>query len=245
MATTSATGGVWTVRVAGAGVATVTVVAVAASFVGGFFQQRKTLADAPSGAITRLVVDVGTGAVTIGTAQAGQGVQVSRTLEWGFVQPTSDVRLDGTTLRVSGRCPAAIPLGGPCSVDVAVTIPADLPVQITTTSGDVAVTALNGPVSVITTGGAVSATDLRGADVELRSTVGDIAASFATPPSILRVDATTGDVRLTLPGAGATYRVEGVSTVGRRSVTVPRDDGSAHQIEVNTTIGDVTVATAP
>ena len=56
----------------------------------------------------------------------------------------------------------------------------------------------------------------------------------------MEVKSTAGSITLTVPG-GEKYNVSVDTTIGSQDVTVDKDSSSSHRIDVETTVGAVTV----
>lgn len=208
---------------------------------GGRDGQVEVVRDSYSG-VSRLVVANDAGDVRISAGPDGSA-QAERALRWtGDARPEVVEEVMGDTLRITARCPDR--LGGEqCSVDVTVTLPAAGGVDTVIGAGDVTVDGLAGSQKLATAAGDVTGTGLRAAQVEARSSAGDVTLTFAEAPSQVTAQGVAGDVQVRLP-AGQVYDVEAGSTVGHVTVTVPRDGDGQRRISARTVTGDVRVVEA-
>jgi hypothetical protein len=149
-------------------------------------------------AFDRVVVDLDSGSVTV-TGDGVGDVVVAARLTWvGEDCPAFDARVRDGTLYVEGRCDS--PNLGFCGVDVSFAVPPDLPVEVTTGSGDVRLQAV-GAVGAETGSGDVEIEGAAGAvDVETGS--GDVSVSevdgqadVVSGSGNLRLDDVAGAVR--------------------------------------------------
>ena len=128
----------------------------------------------------------------------------------------------------------------PCSVNIRAFVPAAVPMQIHTGSGDVHVEGALDLLHVRAGSGDVYGLDVSGMDLEVRTGSGDIDLRVFEPTERVAVRAGSGDVSLALPAGG--YRMTVETGSGDRSVRgIDADDGAAASLEVNTGSGDVTI----
>lgn len=175
-------------------------------------------------------------------------------------------QVDGSTLRLPD-------CGRNCSVRYTVTLPEPVPVtgelisgrldvdgmrnvDVTGTSGQLAVHRVGGPVRVRSTSGRIELSGIGGA-VDVRSTsgqvtgegiaAGEVVAELRTgqveleltAPRNVRVDTGTGSIDLRVP-PGA-YRVEARAGTGSRRIDVPQDPMSDRELELSTGTGSIRV----
>lgn len=170
-------------------------------------------------------VEVGTGdAVTVERAVRGVA---------GHVEAAEVV--EGGALRISAACETLLP----CAVDLVVTVPADVAVEVRVGEGDVRVRGLAGDLDVEVGDGDVVARDLRAARVRVQAGWGGAELSFAERPEDVAVSLGVGDVRVELPAGSYDLDAHGfgpadVSGVGR--------DASGPRVYARTTSGRVAVA---
>ena len=140
------------------------------------------------------------------------------------------------------------------AVDFRVAVPADCPVSVACTSGDVTADGLVGRLAIVCTSGDVAVSALTGGNVALSTTSGDIQASDIDAD--LSVAATSGDVEVSgVTGRAVLEAVSGdvsVEALGSEaSVTTVGGDvslrlvGECPTAEVSTTSGDVQVTVLP
>ncbi|MER5731447.1 hypothetical protein ABT084_24465 [Streptomyces sp. NPDC002138] len=172
-------------------------------------------------AVTALEIDAGEAAVTV-TPRADQRVEYRAVVRWSLRRPEIEESRLGDTLRLTPRCPGtggALGAGLGCTVDLAVSVPAGIPVKVTGTSGKIEISGLGGAVDVATDSGRLRLTALRGplrAEVasgsleataltspsaDLRAESGSAVAAFLTPPDRITARSASGKVAVTVPVA--------------------------------------------
>jgi hypothetical protein len=205
----------------------------------------------------RLTVDVGSGDVTIGHTD-GDRVEVTRTVHSrGSAEPqlTETSTADGVEL--SAECNGWF-FGG-CSVSYDVRVPDGFTLDLQTSSGrvvatdlevdsaslrassgDLHVTSLRGPVVLETSSGAVTGERLEATTLNASTSSGDVDLDFATAPSMVDVDASSGEVTVALPADGR-YQVRTDASSGEETVSIPNDPAASSSVQVETSSGNVTV----
>lgn len=186
---------------------------------------------------TALVVDAQAARVTV---EAGDGpATVTEVHRYGDQPPTTTHQVDGTTLRLT-QTGCAEDVTDRCRVEYKVRVPAATTTEITAAAGGVTLVDLAGDVTVTTQAGAVEGSGLAGDRIVVATKAGATSLVFAEAPALVRATTELGAVELKLPG-GQSYAVDVGQTVGGSKVSVPRDDASAHRIEVRTTLGAVNI----
>ncbi|MEY4544146.1 MAG: hypothetical protein RL685_341 [Pseudomonadota bacterium] len=128
----------------------------------------------------------------------------------------------------------------PCAVSIAAIVPAAIPFEIRTGSGDVRIEGALEQLLVDVGSGDVEGIDLAGRDLRVKSGSGDIDLSVFDPTEVVSVRAGSGDVSLAVPSGS--YRLSVDTGSGDRSVKGIIDDASAGaSIAVDTGSGDVRV----
>jgi hypothetical protein len=216
--------------------------------------------------ITEIRLDGGSGDVRV-TGTDGTDTHLTRTVHHsGDHIPGVSYRVDGGVLVLTLRCGSLcgvdfaveaphgvtvtgrtdsgdVTLDGVSTVDVSTgsggvsvrDVPGDVTVR--TGSGDVVLAGLGGTVDVGVSSGSVKGTDL-GGRTTVNSSSGDITLRL-TQARDVQVDASSGDVRLTVPAGG--YRVKASAGSGDTTLNVTDDPAAAHLIDVHTHSGDITV----
>jgi len=167
-------------------------------------------------------------------------VQVVERLRYGTKRPQVEETAgpDGLTLR--GSCPW---YNSNCSVDVAVTVPANLIVDAHSSAGDISVSGVTGQLTLNSSAGNVRATGIRSDQVRAESSAGDVELSFDEAPSDVYARSSAGDVTVRLPPEAGGYRVDASTSAGERDVDVPVDPASPRRISARSSAGDVDVRT--
>lgn len=149
------------------------------------YQRELTLA-ASSG---RLQVDL-PGRVTVEPGP-GSDVHVVERVRYGTFRPrfTEEVTAEGLSVRA--ECAWVMPN---CAVDAVITVPADLPVDATSSGGDITVSGLTGPVRLDSSGGGIEASGLTGPVVASSSGGGVTVTGLYGP---VELDSSGGGVRAT------------------------------------------------
>ncbi|MFI5979581.1 hypothetical protein ACIBEA_01765 [Streptomyces sp. NPDC051555] len=189
--------------------------------------------------VTALEIDAGAASVTV-SPRADQQVAYRADLLWSFGRPEIEESWLGGTLRLTPRCPGGdglVRAGSGCTVDLGVSVPADIPVRVTGDSGKVDISGLGGAVDVETGSGALRLTALRGPlravvhsgslegsaltspEADIRAGTGSAVARFLTPPVRLTARSDSGAVQVTVP-VGTRFQV--ASRVGSGSLEVAR-----------------------
>jgi len=117
------------------------------------------------------------------------------------------------------------------------------PAQLHSSGGDITASGLAGSARLDSSGGGVRATGLRNAQVEARSSGGDVVLAFDTAPDRVVAESSGGGVRIGLPRVEGGYRVNADSSGGGTHTDVPTDPQSQRQIEAHSSGGDVRLET--
>ncbi|MFD7262737.1 hypothetical protein [Streptomyces sp. NPDC059874] len=210
-------------------------------------QQSRVLQGGSDGRrVSALEIVSGDAHVTVaprGDQQVGYRAEVS----WSLKAPTIEESWLGDTLRLTSHCPGEgfwIGTGAGCSVQLGITVPADIPVKVTAGSGRVSLSSLGGTVDAEIDSGRLDITGLRGAlrakvgsgrlhgadltspQADIRVGSGRAVASFTAPPDQVTGKVDSGRLALTVPVA-TTFRVTCEVGVGRCEVPDPLREGSS------------------
>jgi hypothetical protein len=127
-----------------------------------------------------------------------------------------------------------------CNVDIDAVVPAGVPIEIHTGSGDIELGAMLGTIQVRTGSGDIEGWDLAGADLDAQTGSGDVSLEVGVPAERIRVQSGAGDVSLGVP-AGS-YRLSVETGSGDRHISDVANDASAPgTVDVFTGSGDVLV----
>lgn len=158
----------------------------------------------------------------------------------GLLDTRFDVQHVGEAVRLDASCRPFLNPG--CGVDVTITVPKDLDVDVLTGSGDIDVSALGGVVLLRSGSGDVEADALRTPDLTVRTGSGDVDTSFATQPSAVKISTDAGDVEVGLPDGSVRYTVDARSDAGKvENAFGATDDPDARLVRVRSGSGDVEV----
>jgi hypothetical protein len=128
----------------------------------------------------------------------------------------------------------------PCGVNLFAIVPAPVPMQIHTGSGDVRVEGALDLLHVEAGSGDVAGFDVAGLDLAVQTGSGDIDLRVLEPAERVWLRAGSGDVQLAVPAGG--YRLAIDTGSGDRSVQgIASDDAASASIDVDTGSGDVRI----
>jgi hypothetical protein len=163
------------------------------------------------------------------------------------ISVTEETRGAATTKEVSGanavltaRCPSGVNFGDSCRVVYTVTMPAKVALDIQGAAGDIVLTGPLVKATVNTAAARIAGTGLGAGTFQATTNAGQIDLAFAAAPTSVDVKSTAGAVTLTVPG-GEKYNVSVDTTIGGQQVGVDKDSSSSHRLNVETTVGSVTI----
>lgn len=200
---------------------------------------------------TRTVTDqvaVTGGQVTIGAGSAdvqvveGSGEQVVATarVEHGLVPASYELRRTDAGIVIDSGCRPVLSPG--CSVAVTVQVPADLPVEVRSTSGDVDVRGLADRVVTVRTGsGDVEGSGLAVTELSVLTRSGDIEADFSQQPFAFKAQTESGDVDAEIPAGTIRYQAKIESRSGEVESDVTDDPQGDGFMVVESDSGDIEV----
>ncbi|RCH66022.1 hypothetical protein DT019_24695 [Streptomyces sp. SDr-06] len=162
---------------------------------------------------------------------------------------------EGTTYRVENGVLVLEGCGKNCSVDYTVDVPAGIPVtgsstegtlslssvgevKVSTKDGDVRVSGATGPVDIGTTNGSISGNGLKGTGVTARTSNGSISL---TPDTVQDVTAQTSNGSISVTAPSAPYHVSARTSRGATKLGIPDAPTAAHQLNLTTSNGDITL----
>ncbi|QES57315.1 hypothetical protein DEJ51_26635 [Streptomyces venezuelae] len=207
--------------------------------------------------VTALEIVGGDADVTV-TPRADHEVGYRATADGSFKAPTIEQSRLGDTLRLTPHCPGEgfwRAVGSGCSVRLAVTVPVDVPVKVTTRSGRIALSGLGGTVDTEADSGRIEIVGLRGtlrakvgsgylhatglasARAEIRVGSGRAVATFLTPPEEVTARVGSGRLALTVPEA-TRFQVRCQAGAGRCEVPdALRDATSPRSLDIEAGVG--------
>ena len=208
------------------------------------------------GEIRHVVLDVA-GDVRISGVDAAE-TTVERRLRWSLNRPRVTESVEGDTLVISSRCGFSFAIG--CRSDFLIRVPRQAGIDadssaddvlvtglagdvvVGSSAGDVEVRDLDGRLTLKSSAGEVRGTDLRSAEVDAKSSAGDVHLQFAKAPLSVDADSSAGDVRILLPNGVETYRINADSSAGDVFTDVRTDPRSTRTLKLRSSAGDVNVA---
>ena len=203
----------------------------------------------------RLVVDVGSGAASVGRG-TGSRVEVTRTVRGdGQLELAETSGPDGVSL--SASCDGAF-IGG-CEVHYDIRVPDGFTLDLQAdsgsvaalgtvvdsatlrvTSGDIHVADVTGPLVLEAESGEITGDRLTSDTVSASAMSGDVVLDLASAPRTLDAEVASGELTLALPASGR-YRLDVDAGSGEEQVSVPADPGASSTVRVRSSSGDVTV----
>ncbi|GAA1146810.1 DUF4097 family beta strand repeat-containing protein [Ornithinicoccus hortensis] len=226
------------IRIAGVLVAILIVLGLAGPGVAQLIRHTEVTEHPLAADLDRLTVHADVGEIRIRAMAPGEEPGAVATSRSSFTDPTVTVAQNGgaTTLRSDCRGPGWI---DPCEVEWDVLVPAGADVDLRTSVGQLRVVGVSGVVRAQTNVGDVILTDSGSPDVDVRSSVGEIFVTSLVAPDSVQGRTSTGDVRLTLPGDGAAYRVDTDTSIGETHNRVGDERGASKVITLSTSVGDI------
>ena len=255
-------GEVWlpVVRV-GAVVLTVVVIGIGTlAVVSTFFQRVRTETRTFAGTVAAVRVTEDLGDVKVRVAEPGEQVQAMARITESFDNGVWSAELTGRTLVVDGSCRQRGISLFDCQVDLTLVVPAGIPVEIEsntgdlsvdggfsavdarTNTGDIVVRRATGPVQLRTNTGDVRSLATSATALTARTTTGDVRLVFDVAPRTVTTQTNTGDVKVLVPDDGGAYSVVTETDTGDETVDVGNIPSAANKISAKTNTGDVTVA---
>ena len=182
--------------------------------------------------IDSLTIDLGSGDVQI------QGGDVSSVTVTARIEGASNHlghALTGGRLTLVDDCHE-----NHCSVDIDAVVPAGVPIEVHSGSGDLELEAMLGTIRVRTGSGDILGWDLAGADLDAQSGSGDVKLEVGVTAERIHVQTGAGDVSLGVPTGS--YRLSVETSSGDRHISdVANDSGASGSIDVFTGSGGVAV----
>jgi Putative adhesin len=171
------------------------------------------------------------------------------TLRWR-VTPTQTV-LEGPNCYWVGNCSATLALAVPpaqalnlstSSGNLTVShLSGDL--KLSDDSGDIVVTRSSGALALNDSSGDVTGTQLSGTSARVSNDSGDVDLSFVRAPDDVRVNASSGNVTVSVP-ANVSYAVSADTSSGTADIGVPTSSSSHHMITIRADSGNISVVPA-
>jgi hypothetical protein len=191
-----------------------------------------------TGSLARVELNVHSGSAEI-TAAGGSAVEVRRTDRFAFDRPSHEQRsIRAGVLRISSRCPRMAV--GSCASDYRIAVPENVPVVVSSSGGDVRISAFRGSADVQTGAGNVVVDGFCGFALSIKTGSGNARATATCSPQSLNLRSSSGSVDATVPAGG--YRVEADSNNGHTDVSgIQRNPGAPYEIQALSDSGDVTV----
>jgi Putative adhesin len=189
------------------------------------------------GTVTAVELDLG--AADVELVGGTRTVEVRRTDEYAFGRrPVAQRELVGNVLRLRSRCPDTVI--GACRSSYRIAVPDNVPLRVSTSTGDVTMDGVSTSARIGTGAGAITVEAFCGFSLSAASSTGDVSAAADCSPDRLELRSASGDVRAEVP-AGR-YQVEAVTDTGTQRVSgITRAENAAFRVEAVSATGDVTV----
>jgi Toastrack DUF4097 len=187
-------------------------------------------------AVTTLRFNADAASVDLTAQEGTQAISVTEQTRGA----TTTKEVTGASAVLTSRCPDGINFGDSCRVDYKVNIPPRVAVDIEGAAGDIMLTGPIVKATVKTTAARISGSGLGAGTFQATTTAGEVQLAFAVAPTSVEVKSTAGAITLTVPGAEK-YNVSVDTTIGAQNVSVDKDSSSSHRINLETTVGAVTV----
>lgn len=241
----SGRGNVLVVRMLGLGLALLLIAAGAMAVMVQFFRQTTDVSTAMVGTVQEVIARTEIGDVFVHQGGPGQPLVVRRVLHWSFDRPDAAITRSGTTVNVVATCRRGQASFGDCSVDLDITLPPGAAIRINTGTGDIGADGVTGTIEATTRTGDIALHDLRSGTVTADTGTGDVTLALLTPPQSVRARTSAGDLRVIVPPDGTAYRISARTAVGDRRIKLPSDPNGTRTIDASTSLGDLTLITAP
>jgi len=202
------------------------------------YERTTTVAD-PGLAVLEVDIDAG----TVDVIRGGDEVEIVREVAGSWRPPEAASDRVGDRLRLTGSCRPSF-LQTECYTNYTVTVPDDVELVLSSSTGEILVDGGTGDVTATTSAGRIDLTGMEADVVRASSSVGEVALAFAEPPTSVDASTSTGRVEVVVPDDATRYAVDATSSVGDASVAVPRDPESPRRITARTSVGEVVVRTA-
>jgi hypothetical protein len=127
-----------------------------------------------------------------------------------------------------------------CGVDIATTVPFDVPIVLRTGSGDIYLEGMQAGIVLGSGSGDIAGNRLLGVDFSARTGSGDVDLEIDAAAERVFVETDSGDIALTVPGGS--YRLSVTTGAGDEHVSgVGNDPNAASSLEVRADSGDVSI----
>lgn len=210
-----------------------------------------------AGGIAAIEVDTDSGSIEVVGDPDATEITVEAEVSHGLRRTGYSLERRGDTIVASGDCNILVSFW--CRVDMTITIPADIAVDIDSSNGFIDVTDVDGPVvmntsngtidmiglggnvTVSSSNGAIRGHGLAGDTVRADTSNGAIELTFAKAPLTVSADTSNGSVKITVPDDDTAYAVETDTSNGSTDTTVRTDPTSDHTITADTSNGSISI----
>ncbi|MEU4288460.1 DUF4097 family beta strand repeat-containing protein [Kribbella sp. NPDC026596] len=191
--------------------------------------------------------------------RAGDGpdVQVERQFERNVFGSDPKEKYDNGKLELRDSGCGFLSFG--CKTSYILTVPKDVKLTLSSSSGDITVSGLSGGADLTSSSGSIEVHDV-GGSLRLESSSGDLEAQgltattvttesssgsvdldFAVAPQSVDSKASSGDVSIRIPSGAEAYKVDTDTSSGDESANVKIDPNATRTLKAKTSSGDVTI----
>ena len=206
-------------------------------------EERVEVARVPAAGIRSVDIDTDDGSIEV-VATTEPRIRIRARISEGLGPTTYRHEVDGSTLRIRGRC-SAVNIGPWCRVSLRIEVPPGLAVSAATDAGRIRVDGLAGVLRLRSDAGPVRGVHLRSATVDARSDAGSVRLQFDRPPASASARSDAGNVEVVVPPDGTAYLVDVRSDAGSTRTEVPTDPNASRRIAAVTDAGSAAVRAAP
>ena len=235
------------VRVLGVGTAALVLTVSTAALVSYYFQRTVEETRVIPEPVEIISGQINRGSITVHAAQDADVVTVHSTRRFSFGTPQLTTKVTGEGRLVLCSACAYHPgkAFGTCTVDLEVSVPKGVELDLTTSQGEVRIDRPDAPTRLTTASGSVRVTGATSRRIDISTAAGSVTLEFATSPDDAVVRTAAGSITIRVPADGTTYNVTGSTSLGSRRIEVPEDIASTHRLDVSSSVGGVLITTRP
>lgn len=233
------------VRVLGVATAALVLTVSTAALISYYFQRTVEETRVIPDRVRIISGQINRGSITVHAAQDADVVTVHSTRRFSFGTPqlTTAVTEEGRLVLGSACADHPGKAFGTCTVDLEVSVPKGVELDLTTSQGEVRIDRPDAPTRLTTASGSVHVTGATSRRVDISTAAGSVTVEFATSPQDAVVRTAAGSITIRVPADGTTYNVTGSTSLGSRRVEVPVDIASEHRLDVSSSVGGVLITT--
>ncbi|MGJ9414344.1 DUF4097 family beta strand repeat-containing protein [Aeromicrobium sp. CF4.19] len=170
-----------------------------------------------------------------------EDIDIEASVTSGLLGTDYELRRRGPEIEIVSGCLAVLNPG--CGVEVTVTVPAGLPVEVATGSGDIVADGLGDRVlTLAAASGDIRARDLEVDELSATAADGDVDASFVGEPFAVKASTDSGDVDLVMASGEREYQVDVLTETGELEQDMESVEESSGFVRVRSDSGDISLA---